>query len=170
MKRFEFNNQLKRGQMLEKIIINYLRDTNPEDSIEDVSNDKYYQNIDVDVIYDNGSSREMIEIKSDETTYKDCNLFVEINSCKRINSPGWLYKTESDYIIYSFTKRGFYYKIPTQILKDLISICDFKKKEAYDTYKTSIGCIIPAYILDEYKVESEELDKRYRKFYGDEKI
>ena len=153
MKRFDFHEQLRRGKIGEKVIISLLKYEYIDCDFIDVSEVEEFKRKDIDLIKvdKNTGKRETIEIKCDETNYKTWNIFAEFCSCKRLGTPGWLLKSQADYICYCFTKRGVYFLIPREVLLDMIQIYTFRIGEAYDKFKTSQGYLIPISMIEAFE-------------------
>jgi hypothetical protein len=168
MKRFDFHSQLKRGKIGEKTLISLLKDEYIEYTIKDVSNVDEYKDKDIDIVMTNKNSGEEItvEIKSDETIYKSWNIFGEFCSCKRLGTPGWLLKTEADFICYAFINRGCYFMIPREVLLDMIKIYDFKIGEAYDQRKVSQGYLIPVNLVRDFINMKDEYKEKFQTAYN----
>lgn len=142
----EFYQSLEKGEKGEEIAIDYL--SNKFNFLEFMRVNKIdrYMDVDIDAIVgdrDDGGAF-ALEIKCDETNYKSNNLFVEFISSEKYNTPGWLHKSNADYIAYMFKNKGMFIMCKLDDLKELISKHKYKTGKAYDkNKKVSIGYLIP---------------------------
>lgn len=161
-----FRESLEIGFRGEDIVLRYLENKFPYSDIVSVRDIDYYKNIDVDAIIGNpiDGGAEFIEIKYDTTNYDCCNMFIEIVSSEKFNTPGWLFKTKADYIAYAFSERNCLIMCKTDDLKRLVAINEYKKAKAHDdNNKVSIGYLIPIQdvirVINRYKDDYRFYDK-----------
>lgn len=151
-KEFEFLECLKNGKEGEIQVIKYLYNNYGYnwyfnyvgDSIE-------YQKKDIDLLMINKNTNDIIsiEIKTDFTPYD--NIFAEFLSSEEFKTPGCFIKTDADYILYYFVKKGKIYILPVLQIKELMNISNWKIGKAFDKVntkkglvrKTSLGYLIP---------------------------
>lgn len=97
----QFNISLEIGYLGEDRFKEFVK-RNPWIDLEDVSELSFYQNKDIDFIITNNLNgrKATIEIKTD--TFTTGNFFIEETTHEQYNTPGWLYKSEADILIYYF--------------------------------------------------------------------
>lgn len=163
-----FEDSSEFGKLGEKAGIEILQGMFDASEIKDVSLDKEYQKIDVDLIINHNNKEYKVEIKTDKTYHK--NLFLEIVSSFERNTLGWFAYTEADYLFYGFSESGDVYLIPILELRGLTEENSFCEKEAKENVgqniKTSIGIIVPLSYVSEYKIGNykEIYNKHLRKY------
>ncbi|PKM78526.1 MAG: hypothetical protein CVU90_01965 [Firmicutes bacterium HGW-Firmicutes-15] len=122
-------------------------------NIEDVSDNKFYQDMDIDLFIDLEDGQEIaIEIKTD-SLYKTGNFFLETISNDYYGTAGCIVKTQSDYVFYYYPGPGKLYVLPTLALQQWIS----DNQHRYTPKKTklpgnlgqyySIGLCVPREVL-----------------------
>jgi len=89
-----FYNSLEVAKQGEKIVSEIFK--NKGYTVVDVSNDKKWQESDVDLlIYKDNKLVYKIEVKTEERALQTNNIFIETKSNKGL---GWIWKTDADYI------------------------------------------------------------------------
>jgi len=89
-----FYNCLETAKEGEEIVVNIFK--NKGYTVVDVSNDKKWQDADVDLlIYKDNKLVYKIEVKTEEKALITKNMFIETKSNKGL---GWIWKTDADYI------------------------------------------------------------------------
>lgn len=89
-----FYNSLEVAKQGEKIVSEIFQ--NKGYTVVDVSNEKKWQEIDVDLlVFKNDKLINTIEVKFDEKALETRNIFIETKSN---NGLGWIWKTKADYI------------------------------------------------------------------------
>lgn len=154
MRVHQWRKSLQVGKDGEKKIVDILGDIEGVYDIIDVSDDKQYQEEDIDyiVVMNNGTEKK-VEVKTD--TYDSGNLFYETMSCIETNSIGCLEKTGADIIVYYFIKTGEIYFLPTKPFrkwvhreKDNFQIRNLKNGRYNGSTYTSRGLLIPKRYLE----------------------
>ena len=152
-KEFNFNQCLKAGKKGEIDVINKIIEKyGSEYDIIDVRDKSEYRDIDIDFILKNKKDKSeiSIEIKTDFTTYN--NFFCELISCEERGTEGCWKKTQADYILYYFIKKGILYCLPRVQAVEVACRDCWKVGRAYDkvytknnetTTKTSVGARVP---------------------------
>ena len=120
--------------------------------INDVSEDKQYQEQDIDFIIDGIS----VEVKT-QNCLQEQKICVEIISNLELQREGWLKKTAAQYIIFVDTVNKIMYKIFTEKLREYYytNISRINKITQRNHDKTSIICFIP---LDELANFTERMN------------
>lgn len=107
---YEFNTSNAVGQIGEIAIIKWLENNPKVESVEDVTNDKFFQNLDIDLLVHNVDKRDYsVEIKTD--TYVSGNFFFEVISNEEYQTEGCLMKSQANYLFYFFLKTKILYII-----------------------------------------------------------
>lgn len=103
-----FTDSLKTGEAGEQLVLNFLNTKENIDYIEDVSQDRIYQEKDIDsIIHFLSGKTQTLEIKTD--TYKSPNLFYEVTSAIETGSLGCLEKTEAERLMYYYVNLNLLY-------------------------------------------------------------
>lgn len=113
VKTYSFKDKNNATKKTEELIATWYRDNGY--TVIDVSNDKEYQQKDIDLIayYNNDKTiQTKLEIKSD--SYESTNYFAEVISNTSKNSLGCWLKTEADLLLYYFEKRHEVHVIPVK--------------------------------------------------------
>ena len=137
-----FHSDINIGQKGENIIYDYLMNHPSTDNVINVSNDKWFQQFDIDFVQINGSGDvNKIEVKTDRLAHKTGNMVYEIWSDRRIYSKGCFEKTEADYI--------FYFLINTNIIYifDTLELRDWVKKHETKLNRTNMGDYAVGYLI-----------------------
>ena len=116
-----FNSDIQIGNKGENIIYNYLLNHPSTDNLIDVSNDKWFQQFDIDFIQiDGGGDVNKIEVKTDRLADKTGNMVYEIYSDRRTYAKGCFEKTQANYIFYYLINTNILYIFDTQELREWI--------------------------------------------------
>lgn len=75
-------------------------------TITDVSDDKQYQSVDIDIIAENEDCRRTIEIKRDNCIAETGNIILETITNARKQTKGWFEITEAEYLFIHDTKNN----------------------------------------------------------------
>lgn len=146
---YEFDNQNSVGKNGELIVKNWLLKQINVVNVFDVSFDKKYQDVDVDliVLYQNGD-KITYEVKTD--TFLTGNLFFETVSNINKASLGCMMYTGADYILYFFIKNNDLYKLPTNEFRNwvLSNKEKFKEKIVKNKHYHSKGLLIPLVMIE----------------------
>ncbi len=106
---FDDSNEL--GKQGERIIRDFLESFGGIARYEDVSDNKEYQDKDIDGILWTKKGRAIpVELKTDK--YTTGNIFFETVSNLKYNTPGCMYKTKAEYLYYYFPNYRRMYCIP----------------------------------------------------------
>lgn len=188
----QFENDLLRGKEGERIIQDFYEKRRHLASISDaelrkskrlyladVSNSKFYQDVDVDFLLTDMrhfGQRPLIkiEVKWDARIAQTGNMCIEKQSENLSNgykSNGWCEKTKSDYLYYGDAKNNIFYVMETSYLKEYIK--KYKPREyKFFTYETSpinnkrykaektVYLIKPQKIKDCYILDMNTYEKR----------
>lgn len=138
----KFNNDLKQGNIGERIVANYLK--NKGFNIIGFSNEKKY-----DIITDYNGKEKTFEVKTDLWEYYNKkvtnNLFIEV-SCS--GKPSGISSSQADYFIYLLPETGYMYMIKMEELRDLIRFNNFRKSTQSGDGGRSVG-----YLLNRDKIK-----------------
>ena len=137
-----FNTDINIGQKGENKIYEYLINHSSTESVVNVSNDKWFQQFDIDFVHVDGNNNvTKIEVKTDRLADKTGNMIYEIWSDIRIYSKGCFEKTQADYI--------FYYLINTNILYifNTLELREWVKKHETKLKRTPMGDYAVGYII-----------------------
>lgn len=113
IKTYSFKDKNNATKTTEKLITTWYEDNGY--IIKDVSDDKIYQEKDIDLIAyrkDDTTFQTKLEVKSD--TYESTNYFAEVISNTNKDSLGCWLKTEADLLLYYFEKRQEVHVIPVK--------------------------------------------------------
>lgn len=167
-----FTDSLKKGDVGEELILNYLNKNDNIDYIEDVSNNVDYQKVDIDsIIHFKSGKTQTLEIKTD--FYKSPNFFYEVMSAIETGSVGCFEKTEADRLIYYYINLNLLYVFDMPKYREWVR----SNKEEFDkkygkylknnryngTQYTSFGYAFPRYLIDSkdyYWVSKKEINLR----------
>ena len=137
-----FNSDVQVGNKGENIIYNYLINHPSTDSLVDVSNDKWFQQFDIDFIQIDGSGEvNKIEVKTDRLADKTGNMVYEYWSDRRTFSAGCFEKTQANYIFYYLINTKVLYIFNTQELREWV----YKHKN--ELWQTCMGDFAIGYII-----------------------
>lgn len=139
MYKSSFRNSKKLGDVGEKEVKFYLENISNIKDIVDVSDNKHYQAIDVDILLQIENLPIFKgEIKTDRND-KTGNVFIEIisNIEKNGDKSGWLYYCKADYLFYYFVNTKILYMIRFDTFKEWFLNNSHKFKTVSN--KTSVG-------------------------------
>lgn len=118
----KFSNDLNTGKIGEKKVYKYLSHNKKIKHIEDVTENKEYQNMDVDFIcYNEDDKKCFIEVKTDTIAHKSGNIAYEIISNKHYGTIGCFEKTKAHIIFYYLLKTDELYIIKTKKLREYVN-------------------------------------------------
>lgn len=155
MRIHEFNKSINEvGKVGEGIILNYLKSNPNIEQVQEVQDEKYYQELDIDFLAKTHcGSEHSIEVKTD--TYLSGNLFYETMSCIETGSKGCMDKTKADYLFYYFIKSNELYMIKVKEFrewfydnKSRFSQKKIKNKRHNGGIYTSEGYTIPKAVIE----------------------
>lgn len=131
---YNFNEDLKKAEISEMKFYEKAK-TYSKYTVEDVRNDKAYQEIDVDFVMTRKSTGERIniEIKSDDGIAKYGNILLEEISNRYINSNGWWRKTKADWLLFYMPQKGYYYKIKVKDIKEYLLVGQYQTKNVFNS-------------------------------------
>ena len=147
-----FQQDLLRGKEGEEKVAKWLYNRNDFVSLKDVSNDKEYQDKDIDgfvSLLKNGEIKTYsYDVKNQEKGLKTGNLYIETVSSVFINSKGCLYKTKADYW-FNVVGNSLYIIPVSELLK-----YDKEKKYRYvNGGGNSYGYLLPLFDVEKYRKE-----------------
>lgn len=158
---YSMSSSCRIGDVAVADVTNWLRNRPEHLSINNVENDKAYQEKDIDLIYHytgvDGNPTEMsVEVKGD-TYYKTGNFFFETVSNSSKNTPGCFMYTEADYLFYYFLGIKELYILPTEVTRKWFvdNMEDFKERATFTatakgTKYQTLGRLVPrARVLEE---------------------
>lgn len=140
----EFLRDKAKGKYGEQIVFDYYNSIGC--NIIDVSEDKEYQQQDIDFLIDGIG----YEIKTQNCLLEN-KICIEITANVERNYNGWFYTTTAQYLIFVDKDNGILYKIRTEDLREYY----YKNKQNITTwkqdnrYKTSVIAFIPIAELEE---------------------
>ena len=147
-----FNDDLKFGKKSEKYIYNFLKNNKNVLCMIDVSDDLFFQNLDIDLILqDINNNVYKIEIKTDKIAYYSRNIVYESVSNKKYNTKGCFKKTKADIIIYYIPQAKCFYLINVYKLKKYVNKHKDKLTIKY-MGDNAIGYIIPIRLINKYNI------------------
>ena len=148
-----FNSDVQVGNKGENIIYDYLMNHPSTDSVVNVSNDKWFQQFDIDFIQIDGDGGvNKIEVKTARLADKTGNMVYEVWSDKRFYSKGCFEKTEADYIFYYLINTNILYIFDTQGLREWVLEHQHNLK-LVDMGDYALGYIIPLNDLKEISIK-----------------
>ena len=148
-----FNSDIQIGNKGEDIIYNYLLNHPSTDTLINVTEDKWFQNFDIDFIQlDIDGNINKIEIKTDRLADKTGNMVYEIFSDKRTYTKGCFEKTEADYIFYYLINTNILYIFNTYELRQWVEEHKDKLRLA-NMGDYALGYIIPLNELKEISIK-----------------
>lgn len=155
MRTHDFKKSIVVGAEGETLIKNWLHQNPKVTDVVDVSEDKKYQNQDIDfVVHTSDGGSFTVELKTD--TYTSGNIFFETMSNVEHNVKGCMYKSQADFLLYYFTETRELYMLRLEEYRKWFeeNISHFKKKafrnvnRKRDGYYTSEGYTIPKVFLE----------------------
>lgn len=140
----EFLRDKAKGKCGEQIVYDYYCDLGC--TVIDVSEDKEYQQKDIDFLIDGIG----YEVKTQNCILKN-KICIELKSNVEKNYNGWFYTTAAQYLVFVDKLNGVLYKIPVEELREYYykNIQNIKVRQQRNTYKTSIIAFIPIEELTE---------------------
>lgn len=149
-----FTGSLKRGELGEEIFLSSFAGMQEVKKIYDTRGSARHQDMDVDFIVDfwresklAGSARISVELKTDFTLYQ--NLYYEKYSCYERRTAGCMEKTKSDFLIYYYIRKKFYYILKTESFRAWVHehsedfIKNFKPERGRNSVYHKAGLLIP---------------------------
>ena len=137
-----FNSDIQIGNKGEIIIYNYLLNHPSTDMLVNVSNDKWFQQFDIDFVQiDGDGNANKIEVKTDRVADKTGNMVYEYWSDRRTYSAGCFEKTQADYIFYYLINTKVLYIFNTQELREWVH------KHKNDLWQTYMGDFAMGYVI-----------------------
>ena len=116
-----FAGSLKRGERGEEVFLSSFAGMKNVKKVYDARHSAKYQDMDVDFALDlsqksmlsalAGSTRVSVELKTDFTGYQ--NLYYERYSCYEMRTAGCMEKTRSDFLVYYYIRKQFFYVLKT---------------------------------------------------------
>lgn len=154
----EFLRDKSKGKYGEQIVFDYYNSIGC--NIIDVSEDKEYQQKDIDFLIDGIG----YEVKTQNCILEN-KICIELKSNVEKNYNGWFYTTAAQYLVFVDKVNSILYKIPVEELREYYykNIQNIKARQQRNTYKTSIIAFIPIEELEEITERIETL-RRIRNF------
>ena len=148
-----FSKDIYRGTLGEEIVESVLKNIFSYNYLK-VTEDKKYQNEDVDFILTKKDKEIKIEVKTD--SYTTGNMAWEEFSCTELKTPGCFQKTKADFICYYFIEWDLCYVFDTKVLREFVlsnknswHLRDFIVTDNGHSKYHSSGYIIPLSLLEE---------------------
>ena len=148
-----FYNCLETAKVGEKIVADIFKKDGY--TVQDVSNNKEWQEVDVDLlVYQNHKPlyKIKIEVKTDEKALVTQNIFIETKSNKGL---GWIWKTEADYIYIVIPNKKIYVLYKDEFVawfKSIMHECELRSAKTTDKNGKVLyynwGRLIPLAVLD----------------------
>lgn len=108
------------GKIGENIVANFLKKHKSTIDVIDVSNDKWFNNFDIDFLQITKNGINKIEVKTDRIAHKTGNMVYEFISNKYASSIGCFEKTEADFLFYYLEKTKVLYIFDIQDLRNWV--------------------------------------------------
>lgn len=139
-----FNDDKAKGKYGEQIVYDYYNNTGS--NIIDVSEDKEYQQKDIDFLIDGIG----IEVKTQNCILQN-KICIELTANIERNYNGWFYTTAAQYLVFVDKVNGILYKIPVEELREYYykNKQNIQTRQQHNAYKTSIIAFIPIAELKE---------------------
>lgn len=150
----EFNKDLSFGKDGEYIIYKFLCKHESTLDLINVSDDKWFQNFDIDYLQKTKNGINKIEIKTDRIAHRTGNIVYEFISNKYCNSLGCFKKTEADFLFYYLYETKILYIFVIEELKEWVSQ-NKNKLKVVDMGDCAIG----------YLIKLKDLSDIYTKIY-----
>lgn len=154
-----FTGSLKRGELGEEILLSSFASSKAVKKVYDARRSARHQAMDVDFIIDfwhksklAGSTSAAVELKTDFTCYQ--NLYYELYSCYEMRTAGCMEKTQSDFLVYYYIRKKFYYLLKTASFRAWVHehsedfIKDFKPERGRTGIYHKAGLLIPTSSID----------------------
>lgn len=157
-----FDQDLSKGRNSEDVVASFLTCRGWE--VQNKSNDKNFQSIDVDFLVAKGEDIRFVEVKQENRVAATGNLLLETITNTKTKGEGWFSKTAADWIIFHNTTENILIAIETAALRCYIKDAntkarykEWKSNEGYTT-KTSEGFLLPLWHFKEtYQVYEYQL-------------
>lgn len=148
----EFLRDKAKGKYGEQIVFDYYNSIGC--NIIDVSEDKEYQQKDIDFLIDGIG----YEVKTQNCILEN-KICIELKSNVEKNYNGWFYTTAAQYLVFVDKVNSILYKIPVEELREYYykNIQNIKARQQRNPYKTSIIAFIPIEELTEITERIETL-------------
>lgn len=129
----EFLRDKAKGKRGEQLVYDYYN--NIGCNIIDVSEDREYQQQDIDFLIDGIG----YEVKTQNCIYEN-KICIELTANVERNYNGWFYTTAAEYLIFVDKVNGILYKIQTEDLREYYykNKQNIQPRQQINTYKTSI--------------------------------
>ncbi len=118
----DFYTDLERGEVGENKFIELCNRLNFK--CVDVSDEKEYQDLDVDFIVDNT----LVEVKTDYKIAETSNLYIEVWSSNKIGYKGWYQKTKCEYMYVYDVNNKLMYGFCFNDLKEYVDLFKFTER------------------------------------------
>lgn len=161
IKTHDFQQSIKVGKDGERLIERYLKNHPNIQTVDDVSNNPAYHELDIDyIIQFSNKTKSTIELKTD--TYDTGNIFYETMSNVEYNVPGCMVKSKAEYLFYYFTKTQELYIIKFSEYKKWFeqNKSFFNRKLLKNINKKRTG----TYTSEGYTIPKTYLEKNFKYF------
>ena len=140
----EFLRDKAKGKCGEQIVFDYYSSIGC--NIIDVSEDKEYQQQDIDFLIDGTG----YEVKTQNCTFEN-KICIELIANVERNYNGWFYTTSAQYLVFVDKVNRVLYKIRTEDLREYYykNKQSIQPRQQYNTYKTSIIAFVPIAELEQ---------------------
>ena len=140
----EFLRDKAKGKRGEQIVYDHYN--NIGCSVIDVSEDKEYQQQDVDFLIDDIG----YEVKT-QNCIQENKICIELTANVERNYNGWFYTTAAKYLVFVDKVNGILYKIHTEDLREYYykNKQNIQTRKQHNAYKTSVIAFIPIAELEE---------------------
>ena len=114
----DFKLDLKVGEHGETVVLEYLKQMEFVESVEDVRSIKLFQEHDIDfLVYTKQAVIFPVEVKTDTMAHRTGNIAYEVYSNKHYETKGCFEKTKAKYIYYYLVATKHLYQIDVQALR-----------------------------------------------------
>lgn len=113
-------------------------------SVTDVSLDKEYQHISIDLLIEKNDQQTSLEVKNDLRSEQTNNVFLETISR---NKKGWFSKSQASYVAFCQMGRGFAHIVALDELREKVKHTCYHSK--WNTQGTACGIVFPVDQLQE---------------------
>lgn len=127
MKQYDFKERNDLSKIGISKVVNYLYSLKETVYVDNVEDDREFQEFDIDLIHSTHNNVFNIEVKAD--TYDSGNFFFETVSNATKGTLGCFMYTCADYVHYYFTKYNTLYVLPMPATRDWFNINKFRFKE-----------------------------------------
>ena len=149
-----FTECVARGRTSEALVASFLLEKGWR--IEDVTQDKTYQSLEIDLIAHKDGCRRSLEVKQENKVGSTGNLLLEIITNTKTGGEGWFSKCQADYIFWHDTQNQLLLVAATSSVREYITMEGskaywkvWKSFEGYG-YKESEGLLLPLWHYEQH--------------------